>query len=89
MTEEEIKSAKIIEDAEKIETLLNSDGWALFIEKIKERYRDYLRQLRRITKEELEALQARISEIEMILEIPKDFLRAKKKEEESGGGKPG
>lgn len=89
MTEQEFNNQKVIDDADKIEVLLNSDGWALVVEKIKARLKNHWIALKNCSPEELGSIQARIREIDMIELIPQDFLRAKKKvkEEESENGK--
>jgi len=76
--EEELRKAKIEDEADKIEALVNSSGWQLIVEEIKKRYRGYLKGLTTCKEEDLKGIQARIREDELILEIPKDFLTAKK-----------
>ncbi len=86
MTEEEFEKGKIIENASKIEVLLNSDGWALIVEKMKARLKSHWFALKRCTPEELSGLQARVDEIEIIERLPRDFLKARKKIKENENG---
>ena len=89
MTEKEFENQGIIENADKIDVLLNSDGWALVVEKIKARLKNHQLALESCREDELKGIQARVKEIKMIRAIPQDFLKARKriKEEEIENGK--
>ena len=84
--EEELKRAKITDDADSIEEMMHTNGWNLLVEKVKERYKIYLERLITCNLDNLVSIQTRIDEMKTILDIPKNILKEKKilEEKESG-----